>query len=215
MFLIIKFRTFFYYPSFNEIFHCKKCYDFVERDQRSNHPYTVIFAFQDFELRVYDASHLKVAAHLDPKPTEHDRFSREHRSTYHTVKVNQGCFIVFDSGLVHAGALYESGSGCCYKIHFYAMPDGYLRSAKPYSTSKKVTWCDSTNCETCLTIKNDKLLNNVLFNGKCFCLYLFFLIPILNIRFFIDLLDFSNALTDLMEPGSFIMGDLQILGWAI
>ena len=50
---------------------------------------------------------------------------------------------------------------------------------------------------------------------RFFCLYLFFLIPILDIRFFIDSLDFPNALTDLMEPGSFIMGDLQILGWAI
>ena len=151
---------------FSKSLHCKKCYDFVSNDQNNVHPYAVIFALQDFDLRVYDGSHLKIAAHRYVKPTEHDRFSLEHKGTFHTVRVNQGCFIVFDGGLVHSGAPYDSDSGDSYRIHFYVLPDGYEAMVTPYRTSKSVTYCDVNTCEVCKKITDDILLKNIMHNGK-------------------------------------------------
>ena len=165
--------------SFNKELHCLKCYQFIERDQTNDHPYTVIFGIEDFELRVYDGSHLKIAAHKEKKPTEHDRFSSEHQGTCHTVKVNQGCFIVFDSGLVHSGTPYEEGSSTCYRIHFYAMPKSYVQSVAPMKTSKSVTLCNKKICQTCVNIEKDTLLKNVLYNGEFFVsLYLLLCFPL-------------------------------------
>ena len=123
---------------------------------------------RDFRLCVYDASHLKVGKHhdIESQSTEHDKFSYEHRGSFHTLKINQGCVVIFDSALVHSGAPYESGSGPAYRFHFYLFPNGDSLSSGPLQTSKSVSYCDLSDCATCEKIKNDPLLKNVLYRGK-------------------------------------------------
>ena len=151
---------------FNNNIHCEKCYNFVRKNRINLRPYTCIIALRDFCLRVYDASHLKVAKHRDSQATEHDKFSFEHSGSFHTLKINQGCIVIFDSALVHSGAPYESGSGPAYRFHFYALPNGQKLSTSPSKTSKSVTYCDLSDCDTCQRIKNDPLLKNALHRSK-------------------------------------------------
>ena len=144
--------------SFDKNIHCKNCFHFVKENCSYNHPYTCIIALRDFRLRVYDASHLKVAKHRDSQQSIHDKFSFEHSGSYHTLKINQGCMVIFDSALVHSGAPYEFGSGPAYRLHFYALPRNQELSSGPSKTYKSSSYCNPSTCATCQKIEGDPLL---------------------------------------------------------
>ena len=146
--------------------HCNECYRFVYKRMQctSKRVYTIIFALQNFKICVYDSSHLKIRDHPDAQATEHDRYSNQHSATKHTVTVNEGCFIVFDSALIHGGAPFDYCSGTCYRLHFYILPE-YEQMKITRDNDIRVTFCQQ--CFRCNDlIKNDTLITEVLHDCK-------------------------------------------------
>ena len=86
-------------------------------------------------------------------------------------------------------------------------------------TIKSVTCCLPKDCGACQSIGNDKLMKDVLYNSKFItsvtCIpcslshYLFILVS------FLDNLSVPRQTTDNMEPGDYVSGNLNNLGWAI
>ena len=125
-------------------------------------PYTIIYGLQSFDLQLYNSSHLKVSIHRDIDTSiKHDAWANEHRKCYQKININKGCFVVFDSSLIHGGGSFKCGSSPCYRIHFYVMDK---RSVAPVDnlTVKKVTDCGM--CSKCGMINDDEMLKFVLYD---------------------------------------------------
>ena len=108
-----------------------------------------------------------------------------HTNTRHQITINKGCFIVFDSALVHGGAAFQHHEGPCYRIHSFIMdkntdpPDG---SKTPKSVN------DCANCNICQQVEIDEALKYVLHNGKLcsFCyLYTIFFVSLFELISFL------------------------------
>ena len=164
----VSLRTSFYviYLRFDSRFHCKQCFNFVSSyDSDKKKSYTCIYAFQDYTLRVANASHITISDHKEEGRTIHDAFTKHHSVTTCDLSINSGCFIIFDGAFIHGGTPYVSGSSACYRLHFYIAPsDEDLETALyTYSNNEK---CSGV-CEKCDIIKKDKFMN-FLCDGKWF-----------------------------------------------
>ena len=155
---------------FNKQTHCKACYDFVKKNVSENRrSFTSIYAYQPFTLRVCSGSHLCVAYHKEKGRSKFDETTKVHDSTVHDVMVNKGCFILFDSALIHAGTAFSSeGRACspCYRVHSYYVTDkDDLPNANETYKKMEVCIAEGKECEKCLLMEKDTLLN-ILYDGK-------------------------------------------------
>lgn len=129
--------------------HCRQCFDFAKNRVTKRNPYSIIYAFQDFTLDVWNCSHLVCGYHVEEGRSVHDNFMRYHSVMKQQLLVKQGCFIIFDGALVHAGTPFGRGEGRCYRMHFYLTPNDVYASDETY---KSCTFCD--NCEKCQALVN-------------------------------------------------------------
>ena len=122
-------------------FHCSQCFDF--RKEKPSEYYTAIYSLEEyFDLIVYDCSHKLCAPHGNYSIEYHKKMKR-------SVKVNRNCLIIFDGGLIHAGAPFDRTNNR-YRIHMYIHPPGYVKSDN--NTYKNGIHECEEECKVCANI---------------------------------------------------------------
>ena len=105
--------------------------------------YTAIYSLEEcFDLIVYDCSHKLCAPHGNNSIEYHKKMKR-------SVKVNRNCLIIFDGGLIHAGAPFDRTNNR-YRIHMYIHPPGYVKSDN--NTYKNGIHECEEECKVCANI---------------------------------------------------------------
>lgn len=158
---------------FNRETHCETCFKFhLDRKMgHVHHVYSVMYALESFELDMYPFSHRLCGMH------EHQSHLFFHRRSLMRVKINAGCFIIFDSNLIHAGTPFTSNKrDRKYRLHFNLEPNGFVAELTE-SNYREFESCNE-HCLMCANISSNGLLNVIFNEGMLYTTYFFYAITI-------------------------------------